>query len=402
MRQFSIILMCRRLKILFLVLLPILSMAPQIHAKKFTVVLDAGHGGKDVGALGKQSHEKDINLGVVLKLGKRIEREMKDIKVVYTRKTDKFVSLQDRADIANKADGDLFISVHTNSVDLKVKDRTRRRGASTYTLGMHRNEDNLAVAKRENSVISLEKDKERYEGFDPNSTESYIIFEISQNRHVEQSVSFAQMVQREFVKTAKRADKSVRQAGFWVLAKTSMPAVLLELDYICNPTEEAYLASEKGQDQLAKAVFNAFSQYKQGIDGYIDGSSNKKNDKESDIIWNDDNAETDPIYLSEEVAIEEERQHASVVAGNQVNNDGERSDRVYKVQFLAMSKKLPTNHSEMKGLKNVEVYRENGLYKYTCGCVSDEKEALSLLNKVRQKFSEAFIVVFENGRRVKE
>ena len=228
------------------------AMALMVSAKQFTVVIDADHGGKDYGARGKQLNEKTVNLNVALKLGELIADEMKDVKVVYTRSDDRFLTLQQRADKANKADGDLFISIHTNSVDKSSKNRTTINGASTYTLGMHKTEENLAVAKRENSVMKLEDDfTTTYEGFDPNSTESYIIFEINQSKHVEQSVDFARRVQREFSNTASRKNNGVRQAGFWVLAKTSMPAVLVELDFICNPSVESFLGSSDGQAKLA-------------------------------------------------------------------------------------------------------------------------------------------------------
>ena len=213
-------------------------------AKDFVVVIDAGHGGHDPGSLGSKAKEKNINLGVALKLGRLIENNMQGVKVVYTRKKDVYLTLQERANIANKVQGDLFISIHTNSLDKKSPNRRKVAGASTWTLGLHRSKENLEVAKRENSVIYLENDfSTRYEGFDPNSTESYIIFEFMQYKHMEQSINFASDIQREFVSTAGRVDRGVRQAGFWVLAKTSMPAVLVELDFICNPTQERFLFS---------------------------------------------------------------------------------------------------------------------------------------------------------------
>ena len=217
---------------------------PAGYAKDFVLVIDAGHGGHDSGALGAHAKEKNINLGVALKLGKMVKENIPGVKVVYTRKNDTFLTLQERADVANKAGGDLFISIHTNSVDRKSPNRKSVNGASTYTLGLHRTRENLEVAKRENSVILLEKDfSTRYEGFDPNSSESYIIFEFQQDKHMEQSVNFASDIQRQFRSVAGRADKGVRQAGFWVLAKTSMPSVLVELDFICNPKVENFLSS---------------------------------------------------------------------------------------------------------------------------------------------------------------
>lgn len=227
----------------------------------FTVVIDPGHGGRDAGAVGLKAREKDINLKVALALGDMIRRNHPEVKVIYTRKTDVFVELGRRAQIAVKAKADLFISVHTNSTAAGRRG-TSAHGTETFTLGMHRAADNLAVAKRENSVITLESDyKQKYEGFDPGSSESYIIFEFMQDKNMEASVKFARMIQRQFVSTAKRADKGVHQAGFLVLREVSMPSVLIELGFINNRQEEKYLASSHGQTRLAQSIYNAFKAY---------------------------------------------------------------------------------------------------------------------------------------------
>ena len=211
--------------------------------EKFVVVLDPGHGGNDPGAVGRKGKEKNINLNVAIKLGKLIESKCNDTKVVYTRKTDKFVPLHKRAEIANNAKANLFISIHTNAVARK---NSHVRGTETYTLGLHRTEENLEVAKKENSVILIEDDyKQKYAGFNPNSSESYIIFEFMQDKNMAQSVNFATLIQKHF-KGCNRIDKGVHQAGFLVLRETSMPSVLVELGYISNPSEETYLLSEKG------------------------------------------------------------------------------------------------------------------------------------------------------------
>ena len=227
----------------------------------YTVVIDPGHGGRDVGAVGRISREKDINLKVALALGKLIRKNYPGIRVVYTRSKDSFVELGRRAAIANKAKADLFISIHTNSTASGRKG-TRAQGTETYTLGMHRAADNLAVAKRENSVITLETNyKQTYEGFNPNSSESYIIFEFMQDQYMASSVDFARLVQKQFATTAKRINKGVHQAGFLVLREVSMPSVLIELGFINNRQEEKYLASDWGQKQLAKSIYNAFQIY---------------------------------------------------------------------------------------------------------------------------------------------
>lgn len=233
-----------------------------INAQAYTLVIDAGHGGKDPGALGKTAKEKNINLAVALALGNIIQRNCPDVKVVYTRKTDTFVELHERANIANRAKADLFISLHANSTAAGKKG-TSIRGTETYTLGMHRASENLEVAKRENTVITLENDyNQKYEGFDPRSSESYIIFELMQDQNMAASVSFAKQIQKQFVQTAGRADRGVHQAGLLVLAQTSMPAVLVELGYINNAQEEQYMSSSAGVEALAKSIFNAFKAYK--------------------------------------------------------------------------------------------------------------------------------------------
>ena len=229
-------------------------------AKPFVLVIDAGHGGKDPGAVGAISKEKDINLKVALALGKLVEDNLKDVKVVYTRKTDVFVELDARAGIANANKADLFISIQTNA---SAGNKTVK-GTETYTLGMHRAASNLEVAKRENSAIMLEKNyEERYEGFNPKSSESYIIFELMQDEYMKQSVSLAGNIQKEFANTAKRNNRGVYQAGFLVLRATSMPSCLVELGYISTPDEERYLNSQEGVSNLSKSIFNAVKQYKE-------------------------------------------------------------------------------------------------------------------------------------------
>ena len=230
-----------------------------LAAGKFVLVIDAGHGGKDPGAIGKTSQEKDLNLKVALAFGSYVEKNCPDVKVIYTRKTDVFVELKERANIANKNKADLFISIHTNALDGgKIS-----RGFETYTLGMHRAADNLNVAKRENSVIFIEKNyKQTYAGFDPNSAESYIMFEILQDKNMANSVELAKLIQSEVCSSSARVNKGVHQAGFLVLRETSMPSCLIEMGFITTPDEETYLNSKEGQDKIAKGIYNAFVKYK--------------------------------------------------------------------------------------------------------------------------------------------
>lgn len=232
------------------------------NAKTFTLVIDAGHGGKDAGAVGKVTKEKVINLNVALAFGRLVERNCPDIKVVYTRKTDVFVPLEERANIANKAKADLFISIHTNAV---ASNKANVSGAETYTLGMHRAADNLEVAKRENSVITYESDyKTKYQGFDPNKTESYIIFELMQDRYLSESIKLAKDIQQHY-SNAGRRNKGVHQAGFLVLRETSMPSVLTELGFISNANEEQYLNSQAGVDALAECLFRGLQAYRKRL-----------------------------------------------------------------------------------------------------------------------------------------
>lgn len=228
----------------------------------FTVVLDAGHGGRDAGAVGNGVKEKNINLSVVKELGRLIEKNCPGVKVIYTRKTDVFVELDERAQIANRAKADLFISVHTNSTASK----RGPQGTETYTLGMHRAAENLEVAKRENSVITMENNYERrYEGFDPSSSESYIIFELMQDMNMENSVRLAKKIQKEFKTTSRRVDRGVFQAGFLVLRATSMPSVLVELGYVNNATEAHFLSTANGAASMAKSIYNGFVSYKKAV-----------------------------------------------------------------------------------------------------------------------------------------
>ena len=255
--------MTRRSLISFiLILFAAVAMAAGKH--KFTLVIDPGHGGHDVGAMGKFSKEKDINLRTALAFGKYVERNCNDVKVIYTRKTDVFVTLQGRAEIANKAKADLFISIHTNSLPGKKISR----GLETYTLGMHRAADNLDVAKRENSVILVEKDyKKHYGGFDPNSSESYIIFEFLQDHNMAKSVELAKLVQSNVCSTANRPNKGVKQAGFLVLRETSMPSCLIELGFISTSDEEKILNTESEIDKMARGIYQAFVKYKNNYSG---------------------------------------------------------------------------------------------------------------------------------------
>lgn len=372
----------------------------QASNKDFIVVIDAGHGGHDHGALGKITNEKNINLGVALKLGKML-KQTKGVKVIYTRDDDRFVTLQGRADIANKANGDLFVSIHTNSVDKKSKNRLTVSGASVYTLGFRRSQENLEVAMRENSVMKLESDYSTvYEGFDPSSDESYIIFEMSQNKHMEHSVDAALEVQKELVATAQRKDHGVRQANFWVLFKTGMPSMLIELDFICNPTVEKFLDSTSGQTDLATAIYNGIMSYKHLVD------------KENAIISGEKVSAMErrrlnpsPIDTVKDVSISEPAPeattHEDASASSAEPASSRRDQVVYKIQFLTHTSKLQKNSTAFKGLENVGYYKDGKTYKYTYGEYQSQKGASVDLQHVKKLFSDAFVIKTINGERIK-
>jgi N-acetylmuramoyl-L-alanine amidase len=223
-----------------------------------TIVIDPGHGGRDPGTSGKNKKEKDIALKISLKFGAYIEKNMPDVKVIYTRKDDRYLALEDRPEIANKAKADLFICIHANSLP-----GAPAFGTETYVMGLHKDKGNFEVAKRENSVMMLDENyKERYEGFDPESPESYILFTLSQSAYQESSLKFAQKIEAQFKTKAGRYSRGVKQAGFWVLWKTSMPSVLIETGFLSNSKEENYLASDIGQDKIASGIYRAFKEYK--------------------------------------------------------------------------------------------------------------------------------------------
>ncbi|MGC4023501.1 MAG: N-acetylmuramoyl-L-alanine amidase [Cyclobacteriaceae bacterium] len=231
-------------------------------SKVATVVIDPGHGGRDPGTSGKNTKEKDIALSISLKFGAYIEKNMPDVKVIYIRKDDRYVALEERPEIANRAKADLFICIHANSLP-----GAPAYGTETYVMGLHKDKGNLEVAMRENSVIMMDENyKERYEGFDPNSAESYIMFSLSQSAYQESSLRFAQKIEQEFKTKVGRHSRGVKQAGFWVLWKTSMPSVLIETGFLSNAKEEGYLDSNEGQDKIAQGIYRAFKEYKTEIE----------------------------------------------------------------------------------------------------------------------------------------
>ena len=344
-----------------------------LEAKDFTVVIDAGHGGKDPGAISanKKLYEKDVTLKVALMVGESIKKNHPEVKVLYTRKTDVFVGLNDRARMANKTNADLFISIHTNA----AKSRTAK-GAETYTLGIEeeRTERNLEIAKRENGVIFLEDNHEKtYANFNPNSPESYIIFEYMQSEFVKESIHMAQYVQEHLASDANRHDRGVRQAGFLVLNATSMPSILVELGYISNAEDAKYLGSESGQKRMSRCISEAFDKY------YTDLMKL--------------NASQPAVESTRSTTIPASKEQPKAIQGDE-------QQPVFKVQFLSSSKQLVAEDKAFKGLKPVEFYYDKGLYKYTYGSSTNYNDIIRIKKKVNEKFKDAFIVAFVQGERI--
>jgi len=338
------------------------------------VVIDPGHGGIDPGTTGGNIQEKDIVLKIALKLGDYIESSFPEIKVVYTRKTDVFIPLYRRADIANKAEADLFISIHANAVDHRGV-----QGTETFVLGQHRSDDNLEVAKKENAVILLEDDyTSTYEGFDPNSPESYIMFELVQDEYKEQSISLANEIQNEFRVRALRKDRSVKEAGFLVLRQTTMPSVLIETGFLSNVTERNYLSSETGQDHLASAIFRAFKAYKADVE------------KKSSFHLVTEDLPPQPM----------ERENAQPEIANtyELSNIVSPSQSLfYSIQIMALKKKLDPTPANFNGLKNVFRVDDKRISRYFSGKYATLQEAEINLNLISTTFESAFIVAFQNN-----
>lgn len=341
-----------------------------IHAnsagKDFVLVIDAGHGGNDPGAIGRISKEKDINLKVALRLGELVRQRCPDVKVVYTRQRDVFIPLDRRAEIANNAKADLFISIHTNS----LANNHTAKGASTWTLGLAKSQANLEVAKRENAVILYEDDyQKRYAGFDPNSAESYIIFEFMQDKYMSQSVHLASLVQKQFRQTCKRVDRGVHQAGFLVLKASAMPSILIELGFISTPEEERYLNTANGINTLADGIFHAFHTYKKEQMTRLKG----------------------PTEEATVTSSERERQSASKATP---------AKPVFKIQLCTSSELLKATDRRLKGLKGVEHFQEGKLYKYTYGASEDYNQISRLRKEIASKFKDAFIIAFKDGKKM--
>ena len=404
-----------------------------------TVVIDAGHGGAKPGAIGKKCKEKELTLQMALKLGKLIEDNYPDVTVVYTRKTDVDIDLSERARMANRAKADLFLSIHCNSWNSSTP-----TGVETYVMGLSQSRANMEVAKKENADILLEegyKNNSDYQGFDPNSPESYVMFAMYQNAYLDKSLDFAQAIQDQYKKSIKTINRGVKQAEIFVLYKTAMPAVLTEVGFISNPEEEQYMMSEAGQNTIVTCIFNAFVEYKSATEG-VKKPAKLKNDlktggkppktpaaSETPVV-----AEKPATEKPEEVKKETLPESSALVlstanthveapenipepqpeekkaatgepqttpdAGSQSAEKG-KVNVVYKVQFLSSSKPLKEGAKELKGMTDYEYYMQNGVCRYTTGNLATVREATALQKEVRGKgFADAFIVAFNNGERI--
>ena len=367
--------------VLFMIILLFLQIQP-IHAQNDhgsmlkKIVIDPGHGGRDPGALGAKSKEKDIVLDIALKVGKMINDKYPEVEIIYTRNTDTFVELDKRGDIANKAHANLFISIHANANKKKTP-----YGAETFVMGSSRSEANMEVAKLENSAILLEEDySTRYEGFDPNSPESNIYFSLLQNSYLNQSLNFAAEIQHQFKNSAKRYDRGVKQANFLVLWKTSMPSVLIEVGFISNTEEEKFISSAAGKEKLATSIFNAFSSYK----SMIEGRSSFRPVDDFSIV---EQVETDSTPTQQQKS-------------NQPAEKKTVSKKIeFCIQIAASSKSIDTSPNNFKKHKTVErIQVSPNLFKYIVGRTSDYATVQETLKKVQADYKDAFVVSIIEGK----
>lgn len=356
-----------------------------------TVVIDAGHGGHDPGALGTTSKEKNINLSIALKLGNMIQRNLKDVKVYYTRDRDYFVELYRRAELANERKADLFISIHCNA------NRSHAlHGAETYVMGLHKSQANLDIAKLENASILLESDyQSSYGGFDPNSDESYITFSLAQNSNLEQSTEFAAMIQDQMSDRVGMNDRGVRQAGFLVLWKTTMPSVLVEVGYLSNYTEEKFLQSSKGQDYIASAIYRAFVEFRGSSAG----------------VRSPEPIPAEVRTRSVETGVDQntvlQQQNQTPTGGGKTSKSQPTTPSAgglsYRVQIAVSTTDIGTSNARFRQFKKVKMYQHQGMYKYTIGDEKSLQAAEKLMREAKSKgIKDAFVVIFREDQRISQ
>lgn len=426
----------KRLLLLFIALLLVSGVSysqKREPGKVKTLVIDPGHGGDKPGAIGKHIQEKELTLSIAKKFGKLVEDNYPDVNVIYTRTTDVDVTLAERANIANRAKADLFISIHINSHPTSVP-----VGMETYVMGLSRSRANMEVAKKENADILLEdgyQDNSEYQGFDPNSPESNVMFAMYQNAYIDKSLNFAQYTQDQYKNAIKTTNRGVKQAEFFVLYKTAMPAVLTEVGFISNPAEEAYMMSDEGQATIAVCLLNAFANYKSNEEGVakpkkmeIDLPGYGKNkarkptpqgDPVTDSTYQAQQRQDDALAAAILQSQGEEVPKANIEAPEKLNEpQGFHQDEaelqhyvnkdeivvegvVYRVQFLTSEKPLKEGAKEFKGVTGYQEYKQDGLYRYTMGNESTINKAKSLQSDMRKKgFKDSFVIPFYNGKRI--
>ncbi len=373
----------------------------------FTVVLDAGHGGHDAGAVGSFSKEKNINLRYTLLVGDMIKKNIPDAKVIYTRDKDVFVDLNERARIANRNKADLFVSIHTNS-----SKNTKANGMETFTLGVSRSKENMEVAMLENSVIKLEEDYEtKYEGFDPNSVDSYIMFEFMKDQYTDRSITCADFIQTKMIQTSKRNDRGVRQAGFLVLRATAMPSILIELGFISNKEEEKYLNNNDNQVKLATAIFNGIKEYKHELDKKSGNSVNEEleirnEELKAEMTEPAEEAKTENELgvRSEELGVKEENKEKLEKEKEEIIPNSSflipnSTEIEFFIQYLVSKNNYKADNAVFKGHAPTKVLNENNLYKYLIGPY-DVNTVFNKRNEITKDFPDAFIVAYKEGKKV--
>ena len=376
-----------KFKLQFAFLLTIVSFVSYGQSNLFKVTLDAGHGDHDFGAVYSGRVEKNINLAIVLKVGRLLEQNPK-IDVIYTRKTDVFIDLIERANIANRADANIFVSIHCNA-----NKNTAADGTETYVMGMSKVASNLEAAKKENSVITLEKDyKQKYEGFDPNSPEATIGIDLMAEEYLDNSISLASKIEEGFAALGKKIRHGgVKQAPFMVLHKAYMPRVLIETGFISNPAEGSDLNSEEGQNDIARAIANAIISYKNEYfgNGTIDEDVERPSQKIIETPKKDTSSPAKP------------KTNLEVPATKKTTNNQDTSGIIYKVQLSASIKKVALTPSNFNGLNDISMVSENKYYKYMYGETPDYNEAKKKLEEAKTKgYSSAYLIAFKNGTKI--
>ncbi|MBO4381721.1 MAG: N-acetylmuramoyl-L-alanine amidase [Bacteroidales bacterium] len=375
----------------------------QENTRTFKVVIDAGHGAHDPGCIGSQVNEKTMNLNMALKVGKLIEEHCPEVKVIYTRKTDVFVELYRRAQIANNAHADLFISIHCNS-----SENPAGNGVETFVMGLSKSEANQAVARKENSAILMEKNyQNNYDGFNPNSPESYVVFSLYSTAYLNKSIILADKVQKNLVATSHLNNRGVKQANYWVLYKVAMPSILIELGFLSNPKDQAYLIQKSNQDRLAATIYNAFVDYLDVVNNtkhaHLPVSSSTPDKPAEEPV--------PPVAIDTTITTPEPAtQTQPVVANNNTNSSNSNSntgtttakeDEVrFKIQILASPVKLELSDKRIWNIPDLGYYQENGLWKYTAGNETTYEEANKLLNTIKQTHPDAFMIAFQGDKKI--